>query len=93
MSDAQATGTTQPSAARWRRRVTLGLLALLAVGLLLLIPDPSPLPPTPAPEMKLISQPIDFYGVYIYSGDVSRRGASGASQIARAIAGAIRTWV
>ncbi|MBK6579014.1 MAG: hypothetical protein IPG17_23060 [Sandaracinaceae bacterium] len=48
MSDAQATGTTQPSAARWRRRVTLGLLALLAVGLLLLIPDPSPLPPTPA---------------------------------------------
>jgi hypothetical protein len=39
---------SDPRTAGWRRRVTLGLLALLTVGLLLLIPDPSPLPPTPA---------------------------------------------
>ncbi len=43
----------------------------------------SAMPPTPAAEMKLISQPIDFYGVNIYSGDIWRRGASGQPELVR----------
>lgn len=47
----RSSGVTRAAArrgTRWRRRVTLVVLGLLAVALLLLVPDPSPLPPTPA---------------------------------------------
>jgi beta-glucosidase len=37
----------------------------------------SDLPPHNDAEMKIISQPIDFYGVNIYSGDQWRAGANG----------------